>query len=612
MTRIAATLGIAALGGLLVPAAHGDSMAFGLEGYSVSEPLLTVGESIGSYTPPGILDGLGAYRLDEDTVRVFANHELLNFRGYEYEVSDGMGGTFAMVGARVSFFDIDVDTKQIVDAGLAYDLIYDQLGNVATDTSFLSNDFAGFSRFCSSALFEPHQFGDGRGLEDRIYMTSEEDGGFFNSVGANEWGLDPETRSFWGLPDLGRGSWENVTEVDTGTTDYVAFILADDTSPFDFNPAAGDGDEAAPLYLYVGQKDPEGDFPARNGLRGGKLYVWVSSSGETSPLEFRGNDAGTLSGTWVQVDNTPGGPPSEDGSTGFDEYGYPVQGTLWIEARSLGAFGFSRPEDLSISPTDGSVAILASTGVDTYAIDPDSGDGADTFGTLYLIDCDFSDIDNPTAAISILYDGDDDPERFLRSPDNLDWADDGSIYVQEDKAETDSLSGEFLFGPDAVNPNEAGIVRIDPATRELVRVANIDRSVVLDGSIADPTQAVDFDAGFAGEWESSGIIDVSVLFDRDPGSFYIFNVQAHGIVDQNDVNPESRITDSDLVEGGQLLFMAFCPADLDGSFTVDTVDLLNLLAQWGPCDPDCNADIDGDGEVGATDLLELLAAFGDC
>lgn len=34
-----------------------------------------------------------------------------------------------------------------------------------------------------------------------------------------------------------------------------------------------------------------------------------------------------------------------------------------------------------------------------------------------------------------------------------------------------------------------------------------------------------------------------------------FNVQAHGIVDQEDVNATSRISDGDLVEGGQLLFL---------------------------------------------------------
>jgi hypothetical protein len=54
-----------------------------------------------------------------------------------------------------------------------------------------------------------------------------------------------------------------------------------------------------------------------------------------------------------------------------------------------------------------------------------------------------------------------------------------------------------------------------------------------------------------------------------------------------------------------------CPADLDGSGTVDVSDLLLLLAHWGPCD-DCDADLTDDGYVDVEDLLELLAAWGVC
>ncbi|ALG90567.1 hypothetical protein TQ29_10670 [Actibacterium sp. EMB200-NS6] len=136
------------------------------------------------------------------------------------------------------------------------------------------------------------------------------------------------------------------------------------------------------------------------------------------------------------------------------------------------------------------------------------------------------------------------------------WARDGLIYVQEDKAEDDTLTGEPLFGAGAANPEEAGIVALDPDTGEIVRIANVDRGVVLDGSIADPGLAVDVDAGIAGAWESSGILEVSELFGIDDGSLFLATVQAHGIEDQAAFNAESRLTDADLVEGGQLLFLA--------------------------------------------------------
>jgi len=177
-------------------AANAESMAKGLEGYTVTAPLLTIGETFhytsgdlnattaGNYTPPGILDGLGAYELDDHTVRVFANHELTFTDGYPYEASDGMGGTFEMTGTRISYFDIDKFSKDIIDAGIAYDTVYDANGNIASDTSFLPADQEGFgmSRFCSAMLVEPDQFGK-KGIVDRIFFTGEETGGRFSGTG---------------------------------------------------------------------------------------------------------------------------------------------------------------------------------------------------------------------------------------------------------------------------------------------------------------------------------------------------------------------------------------------------------------------------------------------
>jgi len=54
-----------------------------------------------------------------------------------------------------------------------------------------------------------------------------------------------------------------------------------------------------------------------------------------------------------------------------------------------------------------------------------------------------------------------------------------------------------------------------------------------------------------------------------------------------------------------------CPADLDGSGTVDGADLGELLAVWGIC-VDCPADLDGNGVVDGADLGELLAVWGIC
>lgn len=57
-----------------------------------------------------------------------------------------------------------------------------------------------------------------------------------------------------------------------------------------------------------------------------------------------------------------------------------------------------------------------------------------------------------------------------------------------------------------------------------------------------------------------------------------------------------------------------CPSDIDNNNSVDVLDLLSLLAQWGDdCSiAACTADIDNDDEVAVLDLLQLLADWGAC
>lgn len=195
-----------------------------------SIPLVTIGETIpgttgalnstteGDYQPVGILDGLGAIQFDDDTVRAFVNHELVDDQGSLYEVFDGEGNAFEITGGRISYFDINIDTFAIEDAGIAYNRIIDANGEIAADNSVFGEVFIdpddpslglrpieGFSRFCSGGLAEAEQFGEGRGLADDIYFAGEEVGGVFNSVGGANWALDIATGDIYQLPAFGRG-----------------------------------------------------------------------------------------------------------------------------------------------------------------------------------------------------------------------------------------------------------------------------------------------------------------------------------------------------------------------------------------------------------------------
>ncbi|MBL8660878.1 MAG: hypothetical protein JNM75_14115 [Rhodospirillales bacterium] len=191
---------------------------------------------------------------------------------------------------------------------------------------------------------------------------------------------------------------------------------------------------------------------------------------------------------------------------------------------------FVRIEDLSVNPQNGAEVAFNATGrSDVY-------DNADQLGGTYMASFDLSGSGNPKAQLSILYDGDGDPNATLRSPDNIDWADNGYIYAQEDRA-TD-------LWDNLPNQNEASVVRLSPdlSHPDPTRVAEIDRSAVV------PAGTTDANAGDLGAWESSGILDVSKLFGKPGGSLFLFDVQAHGIED-------GRIADHELVEGGQLQYL---------------------------------------------------------
>ena len=142
----------------------------------------------------------------------------------------------------------------------------------------------------------------------------------------------------------------------------------------------------------------------------------------------------------------------------------------------------------------------------------------------------------------ILYDADErkgsGPDFGIRIPDNLDWADDGFIYVQEDPAKKVMP----WFG--SQSKQEASIWKFHPDKGTIQRIAQINRSVSLIGHTTDSSPAV------MGAWESSGILDVTQLFDALPGErLLLATVQAGTVYD-------GLIKEANLVEGGQLVFLS--------------------------------------------------------
>ena len=70
-------------------------------------PIFSVGDSIGDYRPPGVLDGLAVFPGVNGDVRLLVNHEFGSNAGYAYRLANGT----QLTGSRISYFDIDAKTR---------------------------------------------------------------------------------------------------------------------------------------------------------------------------------------------------------------------------------------------------------------------------------------------------------------------------------------------------------------------------------------------------------------------------------------------------------------------------------------------------------------------
>lgn len=480
-------------------------------------PLLTVGDQFEAYMPPGRLDGIGALPQKEGVVRIFVNHEMASNKGYAYKLANGT----ELTGARISFFDIRTDNYNIINAGLAYDTIYDREAKPVSQASQVNekNDSSkGLTKFCSGRSIQAGNFA----FVDDIFFTGEEAKKNKHPHGGTIWALDVRDRTLHAAPALGRGSWENVTPLETGNNETVALLMGDDMAP-------------APLYLYLGKKNlaQNTGFLERNGLTEGQLYCWKSDAGHINPQNFN-KSKNRSHGRFVPLEIRQA---EKAGHYGYDGKGYLDSNRLRQAGFNKGCFQFSRPEDLHNDPANPTHAVFSSTGYGD--IHP-----ADDWGTLYFISLNFDGLtaihsNGIAAELMIAYDSDEDGRRDMgiRSPDNLTWADNGLIYVQEDSATRLSTFG--------ANGIESSIWQFDPKTLTAERIAEINRKAVV------PIGATDKNHRTTGTWESSGIVDVTGYLDTHAGeTLLLTTVQAHKVNGGPVIGGAKR-----LVESGQLILL---------------------------------------------------------
>ena len=408
-----------------------------------------------------------------------------------------------------------MNTLEVKASGLAYDRIMNRAGVEIDETVLDGGDSGDLRRFCSSVFVARGNYG----IVDDIYFTGEE------TSSGQLFALDVASNVLYAVPQAGRAGYENVTLIDTGDDGTIGIMIGDDR-------------QGAPLLLYIGEKNAVGDgsFLDRNGLAQGKLYTWVADNGDQTPEEF-GMTGESRTGRFVEIDIYD---PELAGAEHRDSMGYASQdlqdalsfGSEELQVTGGGAHHFSRPEDLAVNPENGAPVVLASTG--RGRLYP-----SDDWGTTYMNEI---DVPTMTAETEIVYSGDDagagqfpgGPDFGLRSPDNLEWAKDGYVYIQEDRSTSIGVFG-------GASGREASIWQMDPSNGQLVRIAEVNRGAV-------PIGAVDIDPDDLGDWETSGVIDVTHLFGADSITLLV-NVQAHSVRGHLIGGDNAA---EELVQGGQM------------------------------------------------------------
>lgn len=502
--RIFSKTTLAFLGGALLLTApaqadHPSGVVTAVQPYAVSItpeyvtiPILSAGDHVPLASDPakqfqmvGVPDGMGAYKAGGGGAVLFVNHEVAGTA-----LSEPVVGAPKYRGAYVSKFVLNKNAE-VMSGALAYDVIVDPAG-AEVPPAQVGNATPAFVRFCSGTLAWLDV-----GFDRPIYLCGEENAapGTFDGKGGLAVAIFDEKA--YTLPHLGHFQHENLPVRPHPVPETVLVLMEDNGTGFD-----------SQIYLYVGQKDfTPGAHPlARNGLVGGKFYVFVSATpGLANEAAFQ---SGTMDGRWVEL----------TGVASMDE------AQLETASDAVGAFGLSKAEDGAWSKNDKNEFFFNST-----------GDGLNAplvtgnhFGRTYRLNFNEDDITGP-CTLSILYNADlvvAAGGDIALTPDNMDISkdyimvcEDGTGFsrnVMANKGRHGQIWRYDLKNNYAATP----VVSLSPPGRDGTPVG-------------------------AGVWETSGVLDAEHLFGRNS---WLFNVQAHPPTSAPSGNTVT-------IEDGQLLLL---------------------------------------------------------
>jgi len=426
------------------------------------------------------------------------NSDLHNFTlimNHELLAASGIARAHGSKGAFVSRWKIDRRTLEVVKG---------EDFTPSPDKVFLWDPAAEkyvpgttvWERHCSGDLARPGAFWhQGKGATERIYMNGEE-----VSQG-RAWAriaTGPHAGEAWQLPRLGRMSYENAVASPHPQRKTVV-MLTDDGNLSTAGTASAFPSE---VYIYVGTKTNKGSIIDRAGLTNGALYgLKITVNGQPVPEESNDFGLGTAASGFV-------------GSGRFSLHNFGDVSSLdalALEQASIaaGVTRFQRPEDGAWDPRRRNRDNFYFVTTASLTLN------------CRLWHLQFDDVERPELGGTI--------EMLLKGTEGHGMLDNvtidrlGRIVMDEDPGNAARVSKVWAY---------------QISTGEFVEVAHHNPKFFDPAQLGTP----DF---ITQDEETSGIIDAAHIFGQ---GWFLLDVQAHKVS-----------TDTELVEGGQLLAMFIDP-----------------------------------------------------
>jgi hypothetical protein len=528
------------------------------------DPIMTVGDRIGSYMFDAIPDGI-AVRTGglTGTVQVFVNHETSNVP-FPYAAT----GTVTEANSQNDFGNSKLSR-----------LIIDRDRTTVRSAAVVISANRGFHRFCSNFLGTAAQ-----GFSREILLTNEEGVDWVNRSGvawpATEGAANARqigaviaydratgvSKPIWGM---GRFNHENSLAVPgyggpfllSGDDTFVTTPSQSQLYAYTARNATALWNDTGRLLAFVSDtpgKNRYEDFKrgSRESITGHFIQVpkLIATGRNPDGTEVMGNDAEAYFGTPgaydVPTDGSFSRPP---GAT----TGPSVDGPQWVLERWSqlnGVFKFIRLEDMAYDkrPGRGNVIYMVDSGRGAAGALNTTGDDKSTNGRVWQL---ILNKTNPlkVTSMSILVEGDDNEVKNpneVHQPDNIETTVNG-IYLTEDPGSSQQFGFTDATGLNDPGRTTARIWQYRFSDRRLRVVAKIDQS-----ADEGPTDVDAATRGNLGAWEASGIVDVSRWFGT--GAFLV-TVQAHTLWVEKDGPADGKGREGQRWtykrEGGQLVLL---------------------------------------------------------